>query len=80
MKTVPIGQATLDSCVADAQRERVLVTRDGAPIALIVGLEGMDEEQVALGLDGAFWAQISVRRREATIDRAELERRLGGVE
>lgn len=76
MKTVGIEQATLDSCVREAQDDRVLVTRAGRPVAIVVGLADFDEEQIRLGLSDEFWKMISARRREPAITRAELERRL----
>ena len=76
MKTIGIEQATLDACLQDAQRERVVITRDGVPVALIVGLEGMDEEQVDLGSSDEFWTMIAERRRQRTLSRAELEREI----
>jgi hypothetical protein len=39
-----------------------------------VGLEGMDEEQVALGSSDKFWKLISKRRKEKKVSRAELEK------
>lgn len=74
MKTVRIEEATLDSCVEDAQHERVVLTRDGSPVALIVGLAGLDEEQVELGSSATFWEMIAERRTQKTISRADLER------
>jgi len=41
MKMVGFEHATLDICIHDAQRERVVITRDGKPVALIIGVEGM---------------------------------------
>ena len=76
MKTVGIEQATLDSCVREAQDDRVLVTRAGRPVAIVVGLADFDEEEIRLGLSDEFWKMISARRREPAITRAELERRL----
>jgi antitoxin (DNA-binding transcriptional repressor) of toxin-antitoxin stability system len=73
MKTVDIEQATLDACVQDAQRERIVITRSGIPVALIVGIEGMDEEQVQLGSSDEFWRLIAERRRQKTMSRTELE-------
>ena len=73
MKTVAIEQATLDSCVREAQDDRVLVTRAGRPVAIVVGLADFDEEQIRLGLSDEFWKMISDRRREPAITRAELE-------
>lgn len=80
MKTLGIEQATLDSCVREAQDDRVLLTRDGRPVAVIVGLAGLDDEQIALGLSEEFWRLIAARRRDPTISRSELERRLDGAE
>jgi hypothetical protein len=49
-----------------------------------VGVEGMDEEQVRLGSSDKFWTLIEKRRRQRTIGRAELEKKLarskGGLE
>ncbi len=80
MKTVGIEQATLDSCVREAQDDRVLVTRAGRPVAIVVGLADFDEEQIRLGISDEFWKMISARRREPAITRAELERRLDADE
>ena len=76
MKVVTLGEATLDSCVIDAQRERVIILREGKPIAFVVGVEGLDEEQIAVGSSAAFWAMIADRRKQPSVDRAELERML----
>jgi hypothetical protein len=35
VKVIDIGQTTLEGCVTDAQHERVILTREGEPIALI---------------------------------------------
>ena len=80
MKTVGLEQTTLDTCVRDAQREQVVVTRNGVPVALVVGVEGLDEEQVNLGSSDAFWTLIAERRRQKTLSRAELERRIVSAE
>lgn len=76
MKTIRIEQATLDTCVRDAREERVVITRNGLPVALVIGLEGMDEEQLQLGSSDEFWRLIGERRRQKTIDRAALEKEL----
>ena len=77
MKTVVLEQATLDSCVREAQGDRVVVTRDGVPVALVIGVEGLDEEQVQLGSSDDFWRLIVERRRQKTLSRADLERNAG---
>ena len=79
MKTVPMENSTLDRCVAEAQQERVILTRNGDPIALVVGIAGMDEEQVGLSSSPEFWELIEESRRQKTICREELERRLDQV-
>ena len=38
MKTIGLEHATLAGCVKDARRERVVVTRKGKPVALVVGV------------------------------------------
>ena len=76
MKTIGLEKATLDACIKDVQHERVVLTRNGKPIALIVGVEGMDEEQLQLGSSDKFWKLVQKWRREKTINRAELEQRL----
>jgi antitoxin (DNA-binding transcriptional repressor) of toxin-antitoxin stability system len=77
MKTMEIEQATLDTCVREAQGDRVLVTRSGVPVAIVVGLEAMDEEQRELGSSDEFWKLIAERRRQRTLSRSELEQRAG---
>jgi hypothetical protein len=45
VKTVDIQETNLDACVFDAQSDRVVITCGGNPVALVVGIEGLDEEQ-----------------------------------
>ena len=76
MKTIQIEGATLDNCVAEAQRDRVIITRNGAPVAVIVGVDGWDGEQVHLSGSDTFWKLIAERRQQRSLSREELERRL----
>ena len=39
MKIVELGDAHLESCVADAQDEQVVLTRKGKTVALLIGLD-----------------------------------------
>jgi hypothetical protein len=78
MKTIGLEHATLETCIKDARRDRVVVTRKGKPVALVLGVEGLDEEQVQLGSSGKFWTLIEERRRQKTISRRELEKTLDG--
>ena len=75
MKTVVLEQSTLDACVREAQQDRVIITRNGVPIAIVVGVEGLDAEQVQLGIDDAFWGLIAERRQQKALSREELERK-----
>jgi hypothetical protein len=79
MKTMRLEDATLDRCVIEAQRDRVLLTRQGQPVALLVGVDGMDEEQVRLSSSPQFWKLIEESRRQKTISREKLEQRLSGA-
>jgi prevent-host-death family protein len=76
MKVVGIQDANLKECVRQAQRQRVVLTRNGKPVAVLVGVKGLDLEQIALGHSDAFWKLIKERRSQETISRAELEKRL----
>jgi hypothetical protein len=48
----------------NAQRRRVVVTRNGVPFALIVGVANKDDEDLQLEFDPEFWRMIQERRRE----------------
>lgn len=76
MKTIGLEHATLETCIKDARRGRVVVTRKGKPVALVVAVEGMDEEQLQFGSSRKFWTLIQERRKQKTISRRELEKRL----
>ena len=76
MKTVALEKSDLTACVDQAQRDRVVVLRDRKPVALIVGVKGLDREQLELGSSDSFWRLIEQRRKEKVVSRAELERRL----
>jgi antitoxin (DNA-binding transcriptional repressor) of toxin-antitoxin stability system len=77
MKTIAAEQINLGTSLEDAQHERVVITRAGRPVAGLVGVEGLDDEQLARCGSAEFWELISKRRGESTMSRAELERALG---
>ena len=79
MKTIGLEHATLASCVKDARHDRVVITRKGKPIALVVGVEGLDKEQLQLSSSEKFWTLMEARRKQKTISRAELEQRITGA-
>jgi hypothetical protein len=76
LRTLPVDATTFDACLAEAQHGRVILTRDGHPIALVVGADGLDEEQIRLGSSPEFWELIAESRGQKTISREEFERRL----
>lgn len=73
MKTATLGKSDLSTCVEKAQRGRAIVLRNRKPVALIVGVEGLDQEQLELGSSDKFWRLIGQRRRQKTIARAGIE-------
>jgi len=75
MKTLEVedARASFAECIEAAQSESLLVTRDGRPAALVIGVQGRDIEQLRLEADPAFWAMIQERRRQPTMSRAELD-------
>jgi len=76
MVTMSLQQTTLDKCISEAQRDKVIITQDDKPVAVIIGVAGMDEEQLQLSTSNKFWKLMAERRRQKTIGRAELEQRL----
>ena len=73
MITRGFEHATLGQCLDDAQHDRVVITRDGKPVALIVSVEGLDEEQLELGSSDTFWNLMTERRTQKTMSRSQLE-------
>lgn len=65
MKVLAIREAKagLSATLDDAQRERVLITRNGKPSAILVGVEGRDFEDVMLMSNPRFWSMIEASRR-----------------
>lgn len=79
MKTVSVRdlQKTLRKRVDESQKERVVVTRRGHPAAVLIGVEGMDWEQVLLQTDDSFWRLLQRRRKQKASPLAAVKRRLG---
>jgi len=46
----------------------------------VVGLAGLDEDQLQLGASDKFWQLLTARRKQPTLTRAELERRASAGE
>ena len=72
MKVVGLDEANLEKCVREAQHGRVVLTRRGKPIALLVGVAGLD-----LGAEDDLTKPFSLRERAARV-RAVLRRRASG--
>jgi prevent-host-death family protein len=79
MKVVALREAKqrLSSFVVRAQRERVLITKQGRPAALMIGVEGHDLEDLLLMQNPRFWKMIEARRAEPTLSLDDVRRRLG---
>ena len=76
MKVVGVQDTNLEECLREARQQGVVLTKKGKPIALLVGVEGLDLEQIELGHSDEFWQLIRARRRQGTISRKELDKRL----
>jgi len=78
MKTVTIRdlQKKLKESVDAAQSDRVVITRQGKPAAVLVGVEGADWETVVLETNAAFWRLIQKRRKQPTVSLTEMRKRL----
>ena len=76
MVMMSLQQTTLDMCISEAQRDKVIITQNDKPVAVIIGVAGMDEEQLQLSASNKFWKLMAERRGQKTIGRAELEQRL----
>lgn len=83
MKTVEKDQATgsLSDYADEAEREPVVITRDGRPIAALLAIENADLESVSLSTNPKFLALIERSRARQTteggISGEEMRRRLG---
>lgn len=81
MKTFAIGEAKKDlETVLDwAQKEKVVIFRNGKPCALVMGIQYYDKEDWELANSEEFWRMIQERRRNSRlIPLAEVEDRLFG--
>jgi prevent-host-death family protein len=57
------AQAQLSGLVDRSQKERIVLTRHGQPIAILTGVKGKDLEEVLLAQDPEFRRLIEERRR-----------------
>ena len=78
MKEATIEQLTNDvsGILSAAQRERVLVTSDGRPVAVVVGIANKDAEDLQLETSPEFWRMIEQRRRASLVKLTDVESQL----
>ena len=78
MKQLTLEQLSeqLQNSVRSAQQEQILITQNGKPIALLIGLENLDLEDWQLQLSPAFWQTIEHRRQRPTVPLAAVEAEL----
>ena len=79
MKTIPANELTtnLDAVLTSSQSERIVISREGKPCAVLVGIQDYDAEDLQLATSPDFWLMIRQRRQEgSSIPLAEVEARL----
>jgi prevent-host-death family protein len=79
MKTISNleAQVDIDAVLDSAQNERIIVTRNGRPSVVIVGLESYDQEDLQWAGSTEFWQMIQERRSSgASVTLSELRTRL----
>jgi prevent-host-death family protein len=77
MKTIGVRelQKRIRECVEASQGESVVITRNGKPASIVIGVEGSDWEDLVVQSDPAFWGTIRERRKEKSISAAEMRQR-----
>ena len=65
-----------EGLIAASQTERVIITSEGRPVAVVVGIEGKDEEDMELERSPEFWRMIQERRQMPGIPWEEAKKRL----
>src|SRR5436305_3759805 len=76
MKTIPATelQTNLDAVLNSSQSERILISREGKPCAVLVGIQDYDAEDLQLATSPDFWLMIRQRRAEGgSVPLAEVE-------
>jgi hypothetical protein len=59
-----------------AQADRLVITFNGRPSAVVFGIENLDAEDWDLQLSDEFWRMIEERRSEPTVPWAEVKAEL----
>ncbi|MCH8041887.1 MAG: type II toxin-antitoxin system Phd/YefM family antitoxin [Nitrospinae bacterium] len=78
MKTISVRdlQKKVRESVDAAQSDRIVITRQGKPAAVLVGVEGADWETLVLETSANFWRLIEKRRKQRTLSLTEMRKRL----
>jgi len=61
------AKAGLSATLDEAQHDRVLITRNGKPSAIVIGVEGREFEDVLLMANPKFWQMIEASRRDPRV-------------
>ncbi len=61
------AKAKLSEYVLAAQKDRVVITSHGKPVAIVIGVKGEDLEDLLTRADPAFWRMIERVRGQPTI-------------
>jgi prevent-host-death family protein len=80
MKVVAVreAKASLSEYIEEAQRDRILITKHGKPVALVIGVEGEALEDLLTMGNPRFWEMIEDRRRtKSSSTLAEVRARYG---
>lgn len=67
------AKAKLSEYVAQAQKDRVLITSHGKPVAIVIGVEGEDLEDLLTRSDRKFWEMIERVREQPTVPLEEAQ-------
>ena len=82
MKIVTIEELQRDvgGLIGDSQSEKVLVTQDGRPVALLIGVEELSDDDREVEESEEFWSMIEQRRIEPTRSFGEVTHELLDLE
>jgi hypothetical protein len=69
--------AALREWLSQAHGDRLLLTRDGVPAAIVTSVDGLDLEEIATASDPEFWRLINQRRQEPVVSLQEARQALG---
>ena len=62
--TVRDAKATLSGTIEDSQGQKVVITKHGKPVCILIGCEGYEIEDVLTIADPSFWEMIEQRRKK----------------